>query len=113
MRRRMTMKLAIQLVILVGVVTMIATTMLATNFPTTPPGGSAPVRPTVKVALQGETAPGTGGALFYEFDEPFVNTSGEVTFGASYGVSPTGSGIFLKSSSWCWDAHRLFRRTGA
>lgn len=61
-----------------------------------PPGGvAAAARPVRKVALEGETAPGTGGGLFTEFDEPFVNGRGQVVFAASY----TGGGVFLSDGS--------------
>ncbi len=59
--------------------------------------GAASVRPTLPVALEGITiAPGTGGATFSSFDEPFVNDVGDETFNAEYsGGSGSGAGTFL------------------
>jgi hypothetical protein len=58
---------------------------------------AASVRPTAPVALEGQTAPGTGGATFTDFDEPFVNTAGDETFNACYtGGSGDGCGTFLR-----------------
>lgn len=55
----------------------------------------------LKVALEGEEAPGTGGSSFSEtnsdaFDEPFINTSCHSTFNACYsGGRGSGCGTFL------------------
>ena len=53
-------------------------------------------RSTAVVALEGQTAPDTGGATFSTFDEPFVNNAGDETFNACYtGGSGDGCGTFL------------------
>jgi hypothetical protein len=61
-------------------------------------------RPAQKVALVGETAPGTGGGVFTATDstgengpdEPYVNSTGDVAFGASFsGPGGAGAGVFL------------------
>src|ERR1700682_2981852 len=52
--------------------------------------------PLQKVALQGEVAPGTGGASFTSFDEPMINSTGRVAFAANY---TGGGGVFLGSGS--------------
>jgi hypothetical protein len=53
-------------------------------------------RSTAVVALEGQTAPDTGGAKFSSFDEPFVNNAGDETFNACYtGGSGDGCGTFL------------------
>ena len=56
---------------------------------------AAGTRPVQTVALEGQTAPGTGGATFTNFDEPFTNTSGQVTFWGCY--TGPGCGVFLLS----------------
>ncbi len=45
------------------------------------------------VALAGQTAPGTGGQTFTSFDEPMVNSAGQVAFVAAY--TGGGAGVFL------------------
>ena len=53
-----------------------------------------PVRALAVVAKQGQVAPGTGGGTFTRFDEPFVNSVGDTTFGACYegGLGDVGAG---------------------
>ena len=54
-------------------------------------------RPVRNVVWEGDTAPGTKGATFYNFDEPFVNTQGDVVFNATYvdNSGVYGGGTFL------------------
>lgn len=61
-------------------------------------GEAEGARSVTPVALQGQIAPGTGGQTFAtDFDEPMVNTSGDVVFQASYGVAGSADGVFLFS----------------
>jgi hypothetical protein len=61
-------------------------------------------RPVRKVALAGDPAPGTGGAVFAAqdsngqngMDETSVNSSGDVVFGASFTGSSSGAGIWIE-----------------
>ena len=58
-----------------------------------PPGG-----PVSSVALQGQLAPGTGGATYSVLDRLAIDGSGDVAFSASYGGSTLSNGIFMDSS---------------
>lgn len=58
-------------------------------------GADAAVRPVTAVVLAGQVAPGTGGQTFNgNFDEPMVNTAGDVVFTGDYNAG-AGRGVFL------------------
>ena len=61
------------------------------DIPIAAPRGVFVGTPVQKVALAGETAPGTG-ATFTDFDEPMVNSAGQVAFLANYSG---GGGVFI------------------
>jgi hypothetical protein len=49
------------------------------------------------VALEGDTAPGTGGGAYSDFDAPSINAPGDVAFHASVAGGSVDRGIFVDS----------------